>query len=130
MILLDTHVALWLLMDPKALPVKAREAVAQARSDGEKIACSVISFYEIGYLAHRNRLRLNCPIAEFLLAVQGKLEIAGLTAEIAACAAQLARPFPGDPIDRMIAATAIVENCTLITADQRIAASGVCKTLW
>jgi PIN domain nuclease of toxin-antitoxin system len=53
-----------------------------------------------------------------------------LTAEIAVCAAGLPDPFHGDPIDRMIAATAIVGDCVLITHDDRIRKANVCKTLW
>jgi PIN domain nuclease of toxin-antitoxin system len=39
-------------------------------------------------------------------------------------------PFHGDPMDRIIAATAIVEDCVLLTIDEKIRQSGVCKTLW
>jgi PIN domain nuclease of toxin-antitoxin system len=129
-ILLDTHVALWLLMDPDKLSPPAAEAVRLERAGGGEISCSLISLYEIGYAAHRNRLQLNYPIREFLDAVRDKLEIAPLTFEIVTCAAQLAEPFHGDPMDRMIAATAMVQGCALITADRGIQGAGVCKTIW
>ncbi len=53
-----------------------------------------------------------------------------MTAAIAICAGELPEPFHGDSMDRMIAATAIVEKCTLITADIKIRAANACKVLW
>ena len=45
-------------------------------------------------------------------------------------AAQLADAFPGDPMDRIIAATALTEGIPLVTADERIRRSGVVRTIW
>jgi PIN domain nuclease of toxin-antitoxin system len=33
-------------------------------------------------------------------------------------------------MDRIIAATAIVENCTLITKDEKIRDAKLCKVIW
>jgi PIN domain nuclease of toxin-antitoxin system len=33
-------------------------------------------------------------------------------------------------MDRIIAATAIVEDCVLITHDDKIRGANVCKTIW
>lgn len=49
---------------------------------------------------------------------------------IAVTAAQLPPAFPSDPIDRIIAATALLSGATLITADERIRHSGAVRTLW
>jgi PIN domain nuclease of toxin-antitoxin system len=53
-----------------------------------------------------------------------------ISIDIAAVAAHLPASFPADPFDRLIAATAIVERMTLVTADERIRRSGVVKTIW
>ena len=130
MILLDTHVAIWLLAAPDRLSDGARNAIRQARIAGEKIACSPVSLYEIVYSARRKRLHLNVATEVFIAALQTKIELVPLTARIAVCAAELPDSFHGDPMDRIIAATAIVEDCTLITCDDRIRKSRACKVLW
>jgi PIN domain nuclease of toxin-antitoxin system len=53
-----------------------------------------------------------------------------LTVDIAAVAACLPPSFPGDPFDRLIAATAIVERVSLVTSDTRIQRSRVVHTIW
>ena len=130
MILLDTHVVFWLLLAPEQLSSPARDSILQARSTGERLACSSISLYEIANAVRRRRLHVKSTIQEFIAAVQAKLELEPLTAEIAICAADLPQPFHGDPMDRIIAATAIVGGYTLITHDGRIRKANACKTLW
>ena len=58
------------------------------------------------------------------------LQVRELDAEIAAVAAHLPPSFPADPFDRLIAATAIVDRVVLVSADSRIQASGVVRTIW
>ncbi len=130
MILLDTHVVIWLLGTPERLSGRAREAILQARLAGEKIGFSPVSLYEIAYAARRKRLPLISSAEDFIAAVQTKLELIPLTAAIAVRAAELPDSFHGDPMDRIIAATAMAENCTLITCDDRIRQANVCKVLW
>jgi len=130
MILLDTHVVIWLMMDEERLPVKVREAIVEARIEGESLAYSPLSLYEIAYAAGRKRLRLNSATPDFIAAIEARLKSIPLTTAILICAAELPEPFHGDPIDRVIAATAIGHGCTLVTHDLEIRRSGVCKTLW
>lgn len=86
--------------------------------------------YELAYAAVRNRLPLNSKTMEFIAALQSIVQLAPLSAEIAVYAAELPEPFHGDPIDRIIAATATVEGMTLITKDGKIRQSNVCKCIW
>jgi PIN domain nuclease of toxin-antitoxin system len=130
MILLDTHVVVWLLAAEDRLSARARAAILECRLAGESLAFSPVSAFEIAYSAGRGRLPLDASVEDFMASVQSKLELAPLTAEIAICAANLPTPFHGDPIDRMIAATAIVNDCTLITRDGKIRQANACKTLW
>jgi PIN domain nuclease of toxin-antitoxin system len=127
MILLDTHVVIWLMMDEEQLSVKAREAIVEARIEGEPLSYSPLSLYEIAYAAGRKRLRLNSATTKFIAAVEARLEQVPLTTAILICAAE---PFHGDPFDRVIAATANVHGCTLITHDLEIRRANACKTLW
>jgi PIN domain nuclease of toxin-antitoxin system len=132
MTLLDTHVVIWLMMDEEQLSVKAREAIVEARIEGEPLSYSPLSLYEIAYAAGRKRLRLrlNSATAKLIAMVEAKLEPAPISTAILLCAAELAEPFHGDPFDRVIAATAVVHGCTLITHDLQIRRANVCKTLW
>jgi PIN domain nuclease of toxin-antitoxin system len=45
-------------------------------------------------------------------------------------AAALPESFPKDPMDRLIAGTALANDLTLLTADERILRSSACKLLW
>jgi len=110
MILLDTHVVIWLLTARERLSLKAQEAILEARNAGEDLGCSPVSLYEIAYAVHRKRLTLNCKAEDFVAAIQSRLTVVPLTAAVVLCAAQLPDPFHGDPMDRMIAATAIVSD--------------------
>jgi len=129
-ILLDTHAVLWLFLAPEKLSIAAREEILRARVAGEKLCCSPVSIYEIAYASRRNRLQLHTSIEAFIAAVLAKVELIPLTAGIAICAAALADPFQGDPLDRIIAATAIEAGCALVTADGKIRASQACKVVW
>jgi PIN domain nuclease of toxin-antitoxin system len=130
MIVLDTHVVVWLLSDSALLSGKARDTILQARIDREALGYSVVTIYEISYAARRNRLPLASSVGEFVAAIESKLVGIQLTSDIAQCAAALPEPFHGDPMDRIIAATAIAQDCMLITCDERMRSANVCKTIW
>ena len=59
-----------------------------------------------------------------------KVELLPLTPLIAVKATQLGNDFPGDPADRVIAATSIVESAPLITKDSRVRGSGAVTVIW
>jgi PIN domain nuclease of toxin-antitoxin system len=75
-------------------------------------------------------MELNSPIDDFVKAIQSQLKMTALTAEIVVCAAKLPDSFHGDPMDRIITATAIVMDCTLITKDEKIREAKLCKVVW
>lgn len=70
--------------------------------------------------------RLDVALDEALdeLATGPLFELLPLTARIAADSTRLGTSFPGDPADRIIAATARCHDLTLLTADERIVESG------
>ena len=59
-----------------------------------------------------------------------KMELMPLTPPIAVKATQLGRDFPGDPADRLIVATTILESAMLITKDSRIRDYKAVNTIW
>ena len=119
MILLDTHVLLWLDSADPRLGTEAREAIDEAHRAGE-LAVSAISFWETAMLIEKGRLKLDMPVHVWRqdLLSAGLREIA-VDGEIGITAATL-QGFHGDPADRLITSTALVRGDRLLTADGKI----------
>lgn len=119
MILLDTHVIIWFAEDSEHLGARTTK-LTDAALQRDEVAVAAISFWEIAMLAAKGRLKLDLPPTAMRRRVleQGIREIA-LDGAIGIAAVQLAK-FHGDPADRMIVATALTLDATLITADDAI----------
>ena len=117
-ILLDTHVLVWLDEGSDKLGKQARHAIERAFEDDALAACA-ISFWELAMLQQRGRIELPPlgPWREELLDM-GLCEIA-VDGKIGLAAAGL-QGFHSDPADRLIVATAMARDATLVTADTRI----------
>ena len=118
MILLDTHVLLWLRFGHERLGAETRRIVEPAWRAGEA-AVSAVSFWEIALLQDKGRLTLLRDIEAW----RGHLFRDGLSeipvdGRIGIRAAGLA-DFHRDPADRLIVATAL-DGHRLVTADRRI----------
>ncbi len=129
MIVLDTHALLWMAGDPKRLSKRAHQAIGEARR-GTGIAIATITLWEIAWLAHHHRIVIMGSVESFVRETAARVILRPVTPEIAALAVRLPDPFPRDPSDRLIAATAMVEGMSLITADDRIRKSGIVETVW
>ena len=118
MILLDTHVLLWLRLADARLGPKARFEIDQAWQSSE-VAVSAISFWEVALLKEKGRIRFPENVGHWCREQleQGVAEVA-VNGEIAIRAVGLA-DFHADPADRLIVATAL-EGHRLLTADDRI----------
>lgn len=62
MILLDTHVVLWLTSDPARLSGKARTAIEVSRKNGDGLAICDITFLELATLAGKGRIHLGMSL--------------------------------------------------------------------
>lgn len=118
MILLDTHVLVWMDTDDPILGETTRRLVQRAW-DTEDLAVSAISFWECAMLQRRERILLPTTASVWrsdLLAAG--LRECPLDGEISILATQL--DLHKDPADRLIAATAVVNSAILLTADERL----------
>jgi PIN domain nuclease of toxin-antitoxin system len=128
-ILLDTHVLLWLSLEPDKLSKKARQAIRAERVSGG-IAVSSITLWELAWLAENNCIQVSGTVESFVRDCVSKVVVQPITPEIAARAVRFPATYPKDPQDRLIGSTAIVQGCALITADERIRAAKLFPTIW
>ena len=120
-ILLDTHAAVWFVRSDRALGTRSTALAQRALADGE-LAVSVISLWELALLIAKGRLRsLRSAAEQRATIIAAGIRELPLTGDIALRAVDLGA-LPDDPADRFIAATAIVHNATLMTADDRLLA--------
>ncbi len=130
MILIDTHIIVWLAFGPNKLSAKAASAIETERLGNSGLAICAMSLYELSLLTRRGRLQLNISPETLLSAVEKGFIVKPITAQIAAASTTFPDPYPRDPMDRLIGATALVEGIPLITADERIRKANVIQTIW
>ncbi|MCK5602916.1 type II toxin-antitoxin system VapC family toxin [Candidatus Pacearchaeota archaeon] len=119
MILLDTHVLIWMDEGNKRLGRKTIKLLNSALADGN-LTVSAVSFWEVSMLAQKGRLEILMEMDVW----RGELIESGLNemplnGAIGIRAGGL-QNFHGDPADRMIVATALETAATLVTADEKI----------
>jgi PIN domain nuclease of toxin-antitoxin system len=129
-ILVDTHVLVWLAFDEGRLSKKARATIADARQDGEGLAISGISLWELATLASKGRIDLDISLEFFLAEVETRFVVFPITARVCVRGLGLPASYPKDPADRIIGATALVEGLSLLTADEQIRRSRALPTIW
>jgi PIN domain nuclease of toxin-antitoxin system len=130
-ILLDTHVLLWLAAEPARLSRRASAAIRRGLRAGG-IAIASISLWEIAMMFSDGRLRSRGTIEasiESLIRGTG-VTLREITPAVAALATQFPAEFPADPADRLIAATAREGGLSLVTKDERIRSSPLIRTIW
>ena len=121
MLLLDTHVIVWLAEGLSDLPETSRDLIDRAASK-EGLAVSPISFWEIAMLHSRQRITLSLPVQQWRELVVGNPSITEvpLTGEVAIESVLLPGSFHNDPADRMLVATARLNSWRLATRDSGI----------
>jgi PIN domain nuclease of toxin-antitoxin system len=120
-LLLDTHVWIWLMAGSSELDTKVRQAINRALGSGA-LRITAISLWEIALLVARGRIFLGKATGLWFqeaLADPGPA-IEPLTPSVAVESYHLPGRFHADPADRIIVATARVTGATLLTRDRRI----------
>ena len=118
LLILDTNALLWMRRGDSRLGRVARREIERAWQSDE-LAVSAISFWEVGMLVDKGRIRLAGDVRAWRRdhLEQGMVEIP-LDGETAIRAVQLT-DFHADPADRLIVATALAGH-RLVTSDRRI----------
>ncbi len=130
MILLDTHVVLWLTSDPDKLSSKARAAIEVSRKNADGMAVCDITLLELTTLASKGRIQVGLSLESVLQEIESRFVVLPITSRTCARAMSFPATYPKDPADRIIAATALVEGLSLITADREIRRSKLVPTIW
>jgi PIN domain nuclease of toxin-antitoxin system len=128
-ILLDTHVLLWWAVAPDRLSSAATASLqAMERRGG---FASAISIWELGVKIQRGKLDLGISIAEFARRIEksGIIELVPVTTATWLRSLELAWDHR-DPADRVIVATAILQDVPLLTADTEIHRFGGISCVW
>lgn len=120
-ILLDTHVFIWMITAENKLSNSIHKKITEYLP-GRRVLLSAITVWEIAVLVQKRRLQLSLPIkawVEQALTTPG-LTVVPLSTAILLESCLLPGDLHDDPADRMIIATARLENAALITRDSRI----------
>lgn len=129
MIVLDTHIWIWWVDDnQQRLTVRQRELIQQHQPQG--LGVSIISCWEVAKAVESQKLTLSCGVDEWLNAalLYPGVQLLDLTVAIVVESTKLVG-FHRDPGDQMIVATAKVNECPLLTADQKILSYPAVQTL-
>lgn len=131
MILLDTHTWVWWVSNPEKLSTPARERIDEAATN-KKIFISSISAWEVAMLVARGRLKLTMDVKDWIAKSESLpfFHFIPVTNQIAVKSVNLAGKLHSDPADRIIIATAIIQEAVLITADDKILEYPHVETLW
>ena len=130
LILLDTHVVVWLAFETVRISRPAQAAIDDARQAERGLAISDFTLFELSSLFRKRRFSLITSPESFLAEVERRFVILPITANVTLQAFALPASYPKDPADRIIGATALVEGLTLVTADAQIRKSRAVPTIW
>ncbi len=117
-LLLDTHIWIWSLVAPDKL---TGTVTGHLESPANELWLSPISVWETLLLVERGRLKVRGQPAAVVndMLKTGPFREAPVTHAVAMHSRRVQLPHD-DPADRFLAATAVVYDLTLVTADDRM----------
>lgn len=122
LVLLDTHVWIWLVEAHERLGRSKSLKVIESALKTHSVRISAISPWEVGMLESKSRLNFRVPCLDWVehaLQAPG-LSLTPLLPAIAVESSHLPGSFHGDPADRILVATARKIGATLVTDDAQI----------
>lgn len=130
MMVLDTHVIVWLTIEPRRLPRVLGRIVSQAYESGDGLGIADVTLVELATLTAWGRIRPAIPLGLYLRQVEEKFHVLPITGAIAEQTMRFSPNYPKDPADRLIGATAVVHCAKLVTRDEAIRRSGEVECVW
>jgi PIN domain nuclease of toxin-antitoxin system len=112
--LLDTHIMIWWLIEPKKIAPKARHIMEDKK---QEVFISSVSFWEIAIKQSLGRLTIPADPIEIL--TKEGFQLLALTAHEALSVVDLPM-IHGDPFDRMLVMQSKLNDLVLITSDKKI----------
>jgi PIN domain nuclease of toxin-antitoxin system len=128
-ILLDTCCLIWIISDPEKLPALIASKLLARNSI---IYISPISCGEIACLVNKNKIELDTHWKTWFNTNTEKngWELIDIDLNVIQEAYSLPGEFHADPADRIITATARLNNLTLFTADTKMLDYPFVTTMW
>lgn len=118
-LLLDTHVWIWSMIGSSSLK-KSFNLTFEKAAKENRILISPMSIWEIGMLVEKKRIEIAMDVLDWVeQALEYGLVLSDITPRIAINSARLGKVH-GDPIDRLLIATASEKNAVLVTCDRKI----------
>jgi PIN domain nuclease of toxin-antitoxin system len=126
-VLLDTHVFLWWVEGDRALPARARAALADQENE---CLISLVSVWELAIKVGLGKLKLKLPVKRYVVEHAATNDFRILDIRMAHIGrVETLAPHHGDPFDRLLVAQAVEERLPVVTADPIFRKYGV-KRIW
>ncbi|MCE5293268.1 MAG: type II toxin-antitoxin system VapC family toxin [Chlamydiales bacterium] len=120
-VIFDTHVFLWYLFGKPVFSQKFLKSIDRIQKL-HPVLISPMTIWEIGMLAERNRISLEMDCLEWVeqaLSNPGFI-LTPLEPQAAILSSRLPGLIHGDPVDRLLIATAFETRSVLVTCDEKI----------
>lgn len=131
MIVLDTHAWLWWLSEPEKIPAATRSILERSAATAS-VGVSSVSTWEAALLVKKGRLVLSMDVQDWVRKSEALpfLRFWPVDNSIALRSVHLPEPFHDDPADRIIVATALQLDATVVTRDEKIRNYGAVRSIW
>jgi len=129
-ILLDTHVAVWMTTDKRQLSDAAAAAIREASRSAGGVAIAGSTLWEIAMMSMNGQFRMRSTLNEYLRYLETVFVVLPITGAIADISVSFPASYPRNPTGRLIGATAMAHGLQLVTRDEGIRRSGEVKCIW